>query len=186
MKAEVKMALNLRPISGFANMPVLDLESGAVLGRVLDWIFDVPKQKLVAFVLNRGSVLAPAQVLVPTDIVEYGPKMILARNRNALIHPKEVVGLLELMKLHPNLLGLTATSVEGKLLGKINDCDIDTISSIVQRYHIGAPLVALTQPDLLLPASRFVRTDKGRIIFDVSTQPTKTLAESQQTQTETA
>lgn len=173
------MALNLRPISSLENMPVLDLESGAVLGRVLDWVFDANKQKLVAFVLNRGGMLNPPEVLVPTDIVEYGPRMIVARNQSAIIHPKEVVGLPELMKAHANLMGYIAETETGKVLGKIDNLDIDTVGSHIQRYHVRPSLVAsITQPDLLIPANKFVRLQKNRIIFtadaDKITVETKT------------
>jgi uncharacterized protein YrrD len=166
MDAEVKVVLNLRPISSLKNMPVLDLESGEVLGRVLDLVFNPAKQKLVAFVLHKGTMLTPVQVLVPIDVVEYGPKMILARNRNTIIHPKEVVGLPELMKNTHSIIGLIAGTETGKTLGKIDNLDIDTVSSLIQRYHVHPMFITgLTQPDLLIPADRFVRMDKNRMIF---------------------
>lgn len=181
------MTLNLRPTSSLENMPVLDLETGAVLGRVLDLVFNPAKQKLMAFVLNRGNMLMQAQVLVPTDIVEYGPKMILARNRAAIIHPKEVVGLPELMKKSFSIIGLIAETENGKTLGKIDNLDIDTVGSYIQRYHISPSLVAgLTQPDLLMPANRFVGMKKNRMIFVAEADKSMLEDNSKTTQKEVA
>ncbi|MFH0905604.1 MAG: PRC-barrel domain-containing protein [bacterium] len=158
--------MNLRQISTVHDMPVLDLETGEVLGRVVSWAVNSKEQRVAAFLLNKTSFFRTWPVVVPADIVEYGPHMVVARDRNSIIAPREVVGLPELIAAKNTLIDFRAETESGETLGTVKDFLFDTIGSRIQKYYIG-PVLPLGQPhhELVVPASQVISIEGGKIIF---------------------
>ena len=165
-------------------MPVLDLETGEILGQVIDWMVQPVQQKIVAYILTQPTLWRKAQVIVPTDIVEYGPRMVVVRDKDALIAPDEVVGLSELLRDQANLVDFRAETESGKLLGTVKDFVIEIIGSTVQQYCIQPPtLMGSLQGEWILPANKVVRIEQHKIIFPDNVLAGVNSAVQQQTQT---
>jgi len=158
--------VDLRQVNTIKDMPVLDLETGTVLGRVVSWIIHPRDQRVAAFLLDRSFPLQKWPVIVPADIAEYGPKMIIARNKDVIIPSQEVIGLPELIKHKMTITGFKAETASGKTLGIVGDAVFDTITSRVQKYYIRPRgLTGVIKSELVLPASKVVSIQKRRLIF---------------------
>ena len=166
--------MNLRQVSNVRDMPVLDLEAGAPLGRVVNWVVNPRDQRIAAWLLNKSRLLQAQPAIVPADIAEYGPHMLVARDRQTVIAPSEVVGLPELITNQMSVVGFRATTDQGQILGTVTDIIFDTISAQIQTYYIRPQtLTGLLQNDLVLPASRVTKIEPKRVVFgaDVVSPP---------------
>lgn len=158
--------VNLRQISAIKNMPVLDLETGVVLGRVVSWVVHPRDQRIAAFLLDKTFPFQKWPVIVPADIAEYGPRMIIARSREVIIVSQEVVGLPELIKQKTTFTGFGAETISGKILGRVSDLAFDTITSRIQKYHIRPHgLASAVRNELILPANKVIKIQKKHLIF---------------------
>lgn len=158
--------MSLRRISDIDQMPVLDLETGEILGQIVGWVVQPAQQKIVAYILTQPTLWRKAQIIVPADIVEYGPRMVVVRDKTVVISPDEVVGLLELLRDEVSLIKFRAETESGKGLGIVNDFIIEVTGSTIQQYYIEPPLLAggLTS-DWIVSASQVVRIEQRKIIF---------------------
>jgi uncharacterized protein YrrD len=158
--------MNLRRITDIHQLPVLDLETGDMLGEVVSWIINPLQQKLAAFTLTNFGVWQKMKVIVPIDIVEYAPKMIVVQSQSAVIVPDEIAGLLELIDSRMELTGFRAETENGKLLGTVSDFVFDVIGSTIQQYYIQPSTILRTiKSDWILPANRVIRIEKNRLVF---------------------
>ncbi len=176
--------MNLRRITDVHQQPVLDLETGEMLGSVFGWVVNPASQKMVAFTLAKLGGWQRTKVIVPADIVEYAPEMIVVQSQNAVIVPEEVAGLAELLDKHLELIGFRAETKSGKLLGAVSDVVFDTITSTIQQYYIQSlSIVGTITSNLILPANRVVRIEKRKIVFPDDILAVTTIVPYEQTQT---
>lgn len=176
--------MNLRRITDIHQLPVLDLETGEMLGEVVSWVVSPAQQKLAAFTLTKFGTWQKMKVVVPADIVEYAPKMIVVQSQAAVVAPDEIAGLAEFLKNRMELTGFRAETETGKLLGTVSDFVFDIIGSTIQQYYIQPPtILGRLASDWILPASRVVRIEKNRLVFPDDILTVIKLAAQQQTQT---
>ncbi len=176
--------MNLRRITDIHQLPVLDLETGEMLGEIVSWVVSPIQQKLVAFTLTKFGAWQKMKVVVPSDIVEYAPKMIVVQSQTAVIAPDEIAGLTELLDNRMELTGFRAETETGKLLGVVSDFVFDTIGSTIQQYYVQSPTILGTlNSDWVLPANRILRIEKNRLVFPDDILTVTKPAVQQQTQT---
>jgi len=176
--------MNLRRISEVHHLPVLDLETGDMLGEIVSWIVSPTHNKILAYILTRQSFWKKASVIVPADILEYAPKMVVVRDKESIIDPQEIVGLIELMGDSWEVVGFQAVTETGKVLGRVADLVFETISSSVYQYQIEpVALVGGWQDSLTIPANRVIRIEKNRLIFPDDILANVKLTAQPQTQT---
>jgi uncharacterized protein YrrD len=175
--------MNLRRISDIHYTPVLDLETGEMLGQVVDWAVFPAQQKIAAYILSQPTLWRKAQVVVPADIIEYGPRMIVVRDSQSVIAADEIVGLPGSLQAKVNLLNFRAETESGKLLGTIADFTIEITGATIYQYYVNPPmLTGMIQGEWILPASKVIRIDQQRVIFPDSVLAGMKLAAQQQTQ----
>jgi uncharacterized protein YrrD len=176
--------MNLRRITDIHQLPVLDLETGEMLGEVVSWVVNPIQQKLVAFTLTKFGMWQKMKVVVPADVVEYAPKMIVVQSQTAVIVPDEIAGLAELLDSRTELTGFRAETETGKLLGVVSDFVFDVIGSTIQQYYIQpSTILGAIKSDLILPASRVIRIEKNRLVFPDDILTVMEPATQHQTQT---
>jgi uncharacterized protein YrrD len=160
--------MNLVQITELAGRPIIDLDSGDVLGQVESWVISPRDQKVLAYVLQRQGWLAPLRVLLTMDVAEYAPRMLVVRDREALIEPREVVGLSELINAKMTMVGFTAEDAQGKKLGCVEQVVFDTVTSLIHRYYIQpAGLRGAIEQNLVLGRHQVVKIENQRVVFDI-------------------
>ena len=159
--------VSLKPISSIRDIPVLDLETGEVLGRVTSWAINPTDQRIAAWLLNKPSLFGTQLAISPADIIEYSPDMIVVRDRTAVINPKEILGLTDLIQRKLIVIGLPAISETRKPLGQVTELLFDTISSKIEKYYLspGSGLTRLTSQDLVIPADKVVEITGRQVVF---------------------
>lgn len=158
--------MSLRRISEIQQLPVMDIESGEILGEVVSWTIQPTAGKIAAFILERPRLWKKAQVIVPPDIIEYGPRMVVVKNIEAVVEPDEIVGLPELLTRPIAVVGFLALTESGKILGRVTDFVFEIISSTIQQYYVQPPGgLDSWRGEYILPAGKLIRIEKDHLVF---------------------
>ncbi len=155
----------LRQILSFVGAAVLELESGAQVGKVSGFLTDEKGQKILAFLVRPRGFFSKTRVLSPVDIAELGPQFIIIRQIGALLQPEEIAFLPPLLRRRINPLGKPVITPAGKKLGLVSDLavEVDTFG-IVKYYLQPFPLGIFKSYDLVLPAEQILRVETARVI----------------------
>jgi len=158
--------MTLRQISEVGALPIVDLDSGDVLGQITGWVVSPEEQKVLAYLLQKSGWLTRGQIVLDADIVEYGPRMLIVNDPSAVISPEEVIGLPQLIERRSTIVGYDARDETGQSLGQVQDFVFDITSGLIQRYYVRPSLIsALTSNDLVLNRDEVIEIKDRRIVF---------------------
>lgn len=176
--------MNLRQISTIKDMPIMDLETGDALGQIVSWAIHPRDQRIVAWLLGKQKLFQAPLAVVTADVAEYGPHMVVVRDRQVLIKPDEVVGLPELITNKMVVVGFRAVTTQGRPLGVVTDLVFDTIGSQIVKYYVRPHAMAgFLQPDLVLPANQVSQIQPDQVVFADDVTPISVATPQKQAQT---
>ena len=155
----------LRQTSSIIDASILELDSGNSVGKIRNLITDPQGKKIMAFLVSPSFPFGPNRVLAPVDIVEYGPQIIIIRNKEALIEPSEIATLTELIKQKITPLNKVVLTLRGKRLGIVEDLVIEENGATIVRYYLKPSLITLlASSELILPADNVIQIEKNRVL----------------------
>lgn len=154
----------LRQIIKLPGSKLVDLDNGETIGKIVDWIIDPDERKISALTVKEPGFFRQLKVITTIDIVEYGPGIVVVRNRNAIVAPKEVVRLKNIINPKKRVIGSQVKTVSNKILGTIEDLLFETTDSTIQKLYIKPPIInMLSKPDLIIGADKIVKIEPGKI-----------------------
>ena len=154
----------LRQIIKLPGSKLVDLDNGETIGEIVDWIIDPDNKKISALTVKEPGFFRQLKVITTIDIVEYGPGIVVVRNRNVIVAPKEVVRLKNIIKPKKRVIGSQVKTVSNKILGTIEDLLFETTDSTIQKLYIKPPIInMLSKPDLIIGADKIVKIEPGKI-----------------------
>lgn len=154
----------LRQIIKLPGSKLVDLDNGETIGEIVDWIIDPDNKKISALTIKEPGFFKQLKVITTIDIVEYGPGIVVVRNRNAVVAPKEVVRLKNIINPKKRVIGSQVRTVSNKILGTIEDLLFETTDSTIQKLYIKPPIInMLSKPDLIIGADKIVKIEPGKI-----------------------
>ena len=143
---------------------LISLDDGKTIGEIVDWIIDPDNKKISALTVKEPGLFKQIKVVTTIDVVEYGPGMVVVRNRDSVVAPKEVVRLKNINKLKKRIINSKVKTVSNKTLGTIEDLLFETTDSTIQKLYIKPPIIAmLSKPDLIIGADKIVKIEPGKI-----------------------
>ncbi|MFH0912148.1 MAG: PRC-barrel domain-containing protein [Patescibacteria group bacterium] len=155
----------LKPISEVMGSRVVDLDNSQTLGEVINWVINPDKKQISALLVKPNRPFARSLAIVPIDIVEYGPKIVVVRNDGALVAPKEILHLPKLMRKKHRVLGNPVVTQAGKKLGSVDDLLFETIDASIQKIYVCPGLLGIfNQPDLILGVDKIIAIESNRIV----------------------
>lgn len=149
----------------------MDLETSQAIGEIIDWIINPEEKKITALAIKQPGLFSSTKVITTTDIIEYGPGIVVVRNQNAVIKPSEVVRLKKLIKSKYRVIGSRVETRSGKILGTIEDLLFETIDSTIQKIYIKPGILGiLSRPDIIVDADKIIQIEPTRVVVqdDVS------------------
>lgn len=155
----------LKTITSILKSKVVDWESSQTIGIVSDWVVDPGQKKISAFIVAPPGIFKKTHVITTTDIVEYGPGMVIVRNQNSIVLTQEVAGLDKLVKSRQKIIGCLVVTESGKNLGRTEDLLFETTDSTIQKIYIHPRIMDLLKsPDLIIGADKIIEIKPKRII----------------------
>ncbi len=155
----------LKPITEIMGARLVDLDNSQTLGEVTNWVIDPDKKQISALIVKSGGIFARTLAVTTIDIIEYGPKMVVVKNREALVPPSEIVNLPGLMRRKYHVIGSPVITVSGKKLGLVEDLLFETTDSTIQKIYVRPGVLGMfNQPDLIIPADKIVAIEQKKIV----------------------
>ncbi|MBU1083043.1 PRC-barrel domain-containing protein [Patescibacteria group bacterium] len=155
----------LKTITSILKSKLVDWESSKTIGVVSNWVVDPVQKKISALIVNPPGIFKKTLVVTTTDVVEYGPGMVVVRNQNTIVPVQEVVGLDKLVKNKQRIIGCEVVTQSGKRLGVTEDLLFETTDSTIQKIYIHPRILdILKSHDLIIGADKIVEIKPKRII----------------------
>lgn len=154
----------LRQIIKLPGSKLVSLDNGKTIGEIVDWIIDPDNKKISALTVKEPGLFKKLKVITTIDIIEYGPSIVVVRNRNAIVFPKEIVRLKNISNPKKRVIGSQVKTVSNKILGTIEDLLFETTDSTIQKLYVKPPIInILSKPDLIIGADKIVKIEPGKI-----------------------
>lgn len=155
----------LKPISEVMGARLVDLDKSQTLGEVINWVVDPDRKQISALIIKPVGIFTRTMAITTVDIVEYGPKMVVVKNQDALVPPSEIVHLPKLMRQKQRVIGSPVVTTSGKKLGQVEDLLFETSDSSIQKLYVRPGLLGmLNRPDLIIGADKIVAIERKRIV----------------------
>jgi uncharacterized protein YrrD len=121
---------------------IITRDSGEIIDRVEDVLFDSQNNKILGFLVDEGGMLKSARVLPYENILIIGADGITIHDRSAIVDAKSVKEIQEFIPSNNILLGTKVMTEDGKNLGKITDVYFDEIMGTVEGYEVSGGMFA--------------------------------------------
>lgn len=157
-------------ISNLLNRPVQALETRSRIGVISDVIVEPAKGQILGFWVKTG-VLEKDKVLSLKDVREIGADFVACKNESSLVGPDEIIRIKEILNQKIKALNADAKTQSGKLLGKVEDLLVDSISLQIVKYYIKGLCVtrklpfACLEPNRIIPANKVLKITPEAIII---------------------
>ena len=171
----------LKAISEVVGSKLVDLDKSQTIGEVSNWVIDPRLRRLTALIVKQPGLFAKTRVVTTTDIIEYGPRIVVVKNESTVISPDEVSGLPQLLQSHYRIMRERVETKSGKPIGVVEDVLFETTDSSLQKFYIKPSLLGLaTRPDIILGIDKILEIQPKRIIVsDDVDAPTGTTSPAQ-------
>ena len=164
----------LKLVSEVLGSKVVEFDGNTTIGEIINWVVDPNTRRVVSFVIKQGGLLSAPSALTTIDIVEYGPGIVVVRNQASVVPPHEVAGLPKLLKAGHRIIGGSAQTQSGRILGTVENVLFETTDSTIQKIYVKPRIIDMVRyPDLVIPADQIVSIEPRRTIFtDEAGRPT--------------
>ncbi|OGB74791.1 hypothetical protein A2810_00560 [candidate division Kazan bacterium RIFCSPHIGHO2_01_FULL_49_10] len=160
----------LKAISEVVGSRLVDLDKSQTIGEVVNWVVNPDDRRLSAVVVRVAGLFGKTMVVTTTDIIEYGPRMVVVKNQLSVVAPEEVAGMPKLLRSKFRLIGGRVETKSGRSLGQIEDIMFETTDSSLQKFYVKPSLLGLaTRPDVIIGIDKVVRIEPRRIIVNDET-----------------
>ena len=147
-----------RLYSKIVGMPVFAPDSPRPIHTVEDLVFDPVNGKIIAFVVGRGLMIAPMDVLS----LKHG---VLIRDRGDVVEIEDVLRVRDVVDGGKWIVGKRVFTLEGKALGKVVDTAVDDLTLVLSKIYTARVFLGILQSDArVIPANRIVEVLADRIV----------------------
>ena len=115
---------------------ILALEDGSKLEKVNGVIVDAGGQRLVALIVDEGSLMSSTKVVPIEEISSFGRDAVVVGGQGSIVTTAEAPGLKEIVEQRQKLLGKKVFTVTGDDQGTIADIYFDEPSGKVLGYEV--------------------------------------------------
>ena len=115
---------------------ILALEDGSKLEKVNGVIVDAGGQRLVALIVDEGSLMSSTKVVPIEEISSFGRDAVVVGGHGSIVTTAEAPGLKEIVEQRQKLLGKKVFTVTGDDQGTIADIYFDEPSGKVLGYEV--------------------------------------------------
>lgn len=121
---------------------IITLDTGEIIDKVQDVIFDSQNNKIMAFLVDEGGMMKSARVLPFENVKIIGEDSITVESKNAVLNAEQVNSIQEFVASNNILIGTKVMTEDGKNLGKINDVVFDEMTGMIEGYEVTGGMFA--------------------------------------------
>ncbi|MDQ3015032.1 MAG: PRC-barrel domain-containing protein [bacterium] len=121
---------------------IITLDTGEIIDKVQDVIFDSQNNKIMAFLVDEGGMMKSARVLPFENAKRIGEDSITVESINAVVSAERVRSIQEFVASNNILIGTKVMTEDGKNLGKINDVVFNEITGMIEGYEVTGGMFA--------------------------------------------
>ena len=144
--------------SRIIGMPVFASDSSRPICSVQDLILDPLSGAVIAFVVGRGLIVTPSDVLSIKHSV-------LVRSNDDVLEASDVLRVQKVIDDGMGIMGKKVITSEGKVLGKIVDMTIDDKALILNKIYTARVILGLLQHDSrIIPAKNIVEVRADSVV----------------------
>jgi uncharacterized protein YrrD len=134
--------MTVRKGTDLINRPVVTFDTGEIVGRVKDLLFDQDRNVLMAVLVEEKKFLSSAKVLPISAVQSVGADAVITANRDNIVSAStrpDIEAVLE----HNNILrGTHIMTVDGRNLGRMIDLYFDEKTGLIEGYEVSGGLFA--------------------------------------------
>ena len=146
--------------------PVLSVQAGGAIGKIISTIIDPNDLKVIAFRLEGPMINRQQNLLDVRSVREYSNYGFVIDNVDELVSEDDVIKISEILKLNFNLIGLKVETKKGSKLGKVQDFTVTSEDFIVQQIIVKRPAVkAFIDPELTISRNEIVEITDYKVII---------------------
>lgn len=161
--------------------PVLSVQAGGPIGRIVDAIVDPDNLSVIAFHVDGPPINKQQNILDVRSVREYSSYGFVIDDIDELVSPDDVIRINNILKLNFNLLSLKVETKKGSKLGKVQDFTLTSEDFIIQQIIVKRPMIkSLNDPELTIPRSEIVEITDYKIIVKEEEKTIKKKAEKQE------
>lgn len=155
----------LKAISEVVGSKLVDLDKSQTIGEIANWVINPDERRLTALIVKLPGLFGKTMVVTTNDIIEYGPRMVVVKNQNAVIPPDEVSGLPKLLHVRYRIIGERVETKSGQSIGQVEDVLFETANSTLQKFYVKPGLLGLiSRPDVIIGIDKILKIEPRRIV----------------------
>ena len=145
--------------------PILSVQAGGPIGRIVDAIVDPDNLSIIAFHVDGPPINKQQNILDVRSVREYSSYGFVIDDIDELVFPDDIIRINNILKLNFNLLSLKVETKKGSKLGKVQDFTLTSEDFIIQQIIVKRPMIkSLNDPELTIPRSEIVEITYYKII----------------------
>ncbi|MBL4694004.1 PRC-barrel domain-containing protein [Candidatus Gracilibacteria bacterium] len=138
--------------------PILAEEGFRPIASVKDVVMDPERGKVIAFVVDKGKVI------VPFDVLSWGDA-IRVHDHDAIVESEDVLRVKEVQDSGVKISGNKVETEEGKVLGKVLDFSVNSKTMEIKKLYVGRTILGLIKFETrLIPAKNIIEVLEDKII----------------------
>ena len=163
----------LRMIGEFADVVVLSIRTGDVVGKVTAPIIQ-PEGLNVAGFFVKPLREREDKVLVASDVREIGLGGLIIDDEEKLMDKDDLIRLKDVIKIDYKIIGKKVQTDKGRKIGKAQDYAVDDLTWEIQKIYAGRSILSdLTSTGVVIDRKQITEvTDKKIIVNDVDEKAT--------------
>lgn len=155
-------------ISRLIGLPIVSSETGSKAAVLQLPLIDPADGQLLAWQTKASGFFGKTKFLSNNDIIEYGKEAALISSAESLVEQGEIIRIQKILRERVKILGATAYTESGKILGRIHDLLINLELGRVVKFYIKGLF-----KDKIIPSDRVIKIENKGVIFqeDIETVP---------------
>ena len=160
--------------------PVMSVQAGGVVGRIVSAVVDPNDLKTVAFKVSGPLIDRQQNILDVSSIREYSNFGFVIDDVDELVAPDDVIKISKVLELNFNVVGLKVETKKGSKLGKVMDYTVTSEDFILQQIVVKRPTVkSFLDPELTISRKEIVEVNDYKIIVKDEEKTLKKRAEKE-------
>ncbi len=156
------------------DVALMSLQTGTAVAQTTGAIIDPRRLHIVAFSCEGRTLDVKPAIIHTNDIREVSDIGFIIDNSDAIMDPKELVRLKEIIDFHFQLPGIRVVDNHGKKLGTVTDYATDTLSFLIHKLHVKRPLLtSLGTAELIVDRSQIIEVTNKQIVVRAATAEEK-------------
>ena len=145
--------------------PILSVQSGGPIARILKPVVDPDNLKIIAFELSGPNINATNNILDTSSIREYSYLGMIVDNADELVARDDVIKIKNILDLNFDLINLKVETKKGTNLGHVINYTVSPDDFMIRQLIVKRPtLKSFVDPELTIPRVEIIEVTDQKII----------------------